>query len=70
MCDVSPAERKTVALQRLCLDPEPLNAVILRECYVVSTPADVQSKLSGKQHFSVINVKGRYRRTLLRNPRM
>ena len=45
---------------RLCLDPKPLNAAILRERYVILNPADVQSQLSGKRLFSVIDMKDGY----------
>ena len=52
-------EKKDKSL-RLCLDPKPLNAAILRERYVIPTPADVQSQLSGKRLFSVIDMKDGY----------
>ena len=44
----------------LNLDPKPLNAAILRERYVIPTSADVQSQLSGKWLFSVIDMKDGY----------
>ena len=37
-----------------------MNAKILRECYLIPTPADVQSQLSGKRLFSVIDMKDGY----------
>ena len=37
-----------------------MNATILRECYLIPTPADVQSQLSGKRLFSVIDMKDGY----------
>ena len=37
-----------------------MSAAILRERYVIPTPADVQSQLSGKRLFSVINIKHNY----------
>ena len=52
--------RKKDKSVRLCLDPKPLNAAILRERYVILTPADVQSQLSGKRLFSVIDMKDGY----------
>ena len=52
-------EKKDKSL-RLCLDPKPLNAAILRERYLIPTPADVQSQLSGKRLFSVIDKKDGY----------
>ena len=45
---------------RICLDPKPLNAVILREHYVIPTPNDVQFKLSGNTLFTVIDMKDAY----------
>ena len=45
---------------RLCLDLKLLNAAILRERYVIPTPADVQSQLSGKRLFLVIDMKDGY----------
>ena len=45
---------------RLCLDPKPLNAAILHERYVILNLADVQSQLSGKRLFSVIDMKDGY----------
>ena len=45
---------------RICLDLKPLNAVILREHYVISTSNDVQSKLSGNTLFTVIDMKDAY----------
>ena len=52
-------EKKDKSL-RLCLDPKPLNAAILRERYVILNPADVQSQLSDKRLFSVIDMKDGY----------
>ena len=48
-------EKKDKSL-RLCLDPKHLNAAIMRERYVIPTPADVQAQLSGKRVFSIIGV--------------
>ena len=45
---------------RLCLDPKPLNAAILRERYLIPTTGNVQSQLSGKRLFSVIDMKDGY----------
>ena len=52
-------EKKEKSL-RLCLDPKPLNSAILRERFVIPTPADVQSQLAGKRVFSVIDMKDGY----------
>ena len=52
-------EKKDKSL-RLCLDPKPLNAAIMRERYVIPTPADVQAQLCGKRVFSVIDMKDGY----------
>ena len=52
-------EKKDKSL-RLCLDPKPLNSAILRERFVIPTPADVQSQLAGKRVFSVIDMKDGY----------
>ena len=52
-------EKKDKSL-RLSLDPKPLNAAILRERYLIPTPADVQSQLSRKRLFSVIDMKDGY----------
>ena len=59
MSNLLVVEKKDKSL-RLCLDSKPLNATILRERYVVPTPADVQSQLSGKWLFSVIDIKDGY----------
>ena len=45
---------------RICLDPKPLNAVILREHYSIPTPGDVQSQLSGNTLFTVIDMEDAY----------
>ena len=45
---------------RICLGPKPLNAVIFREHHIIPTPADVQTKLSGKSLFTVIDMKDAY----------
>ena len=37
-------EKKDKSLH-LCLDPKPLNAVIMRQRYVIPTPTDVQEQL-------------------------
>ena len=61
-------EKKDKSL-RLFLDPKPLNAAILRERYVIPTPANVQSQLSGKRLFSVIDMKDGYWHVgLVKNP--
>ena len=52
-------EQKSGAL-RLCLDPRPLNAAIKRERHVIPTPADVQAQLSGKNVFTVVDMKDGY----------
>jgi len=52
-------EKKNKQL-RICLDPKPLNAVILREHYLIPTPADVQAKLSNNTLFTVIDMKDAY----------
>ena len=45
---------------RICLDPKPLNKAIKRERHYIATPADVQSKLSGKHLFTVMDMKDGY----------
>lgn len=45
---------------RVCLDPKPLNKATKRERYEISTPADVQSRLSGMKIFTVIDMKDAY----------
>ena len=61
-------EKKDKSL-RLFLDSKPLNAAILRERYVIPTPANVQSQLSGKRLFSVIDMKDGYWHVgLVKNP--
>ena len=52
---------------RICLDPKPLNAVILREHYNLPTPADVQAKLSANKFFTVIDMKDAYWHVKLTN---
>ena len=52
-------EKKFGAL-RLCLDLRPLNAAIKRERHVISTPADRQAQLSGKNIFTVVKLKDGY----------
>ena len=52
-------EKKNGSL-RLCLDPEPLNEAIKRERHNIPTPADVQSQLSGKTIFTVVDMKDGY----------
>ena len=52
-------EKKSGAL-RLCLDPRLLNAAIKRERHVMPTPADVQAQLSGKNVFTVVDMKDGY----------
>ena len=49
-------EKKNKQL-RICLDPKPLNAAILREHYIIPTPADVQAKLCNNTLFTVIDMK-------------
>jgi len=53
------AQKKDSSL-RLCLDPKPLNEAIKRENYMIPTPQDVLSKLSGKKVFTVIDMKNAY----------
>ena len=45
---------------RLCLDPKSLNEAIKRERQNIPTPADMQSQLSGKTIYMVIDMKDRY----------
>ena len=52
-------EKKNGSL-RLCLDPKPLNEAIKRERHNIPTPADVQSQLSGKTIFTVVDMKDGY----------
>ena len=52
-------EKKSGAL-RLCLDRRPLNAAIKRERHAIPTPADVQAQLSGKNAFTVVDMKDGY----------
>ena len=52
-------EKKNKQL-RICLDPKPLNAAILREHYIIPTPADVQAKLCNNTLFTVIDMKDAY----------
>ena len=52
-------EKKSGAL-RLCLDSRPLNAAIKRERHAIPTPSDVQAQLSGKQVFTVVDMKDGY----------
>ena len=52
-------EKKSGAL-RLCLDLQPLNAAIKRDRHVISTPADMQAQLSGKNVFTVVDMKDGY----------
>ena len=49
-------EKKNGSL-RLCLDPKPLNTAIRRERYTIPTPSDVQSQLSGKHIFTILDDK-------------
>ena len=42
---------------RLCLDPRPLNKAIRREHYRLPTPEDVQTQLSGKRIFTVVDMR-------------
>ena len=51
---------KTSGALRLCLDLRPLNAAIKRERHVIPTPADVQAQLSGKNVFTVVDMKDGY----------
>ena len=44
----------------VCLDPKPLNVAIKRERYEIPTPADVQSRLSGRCVFTVIDMQDAY----------
>ena len=41
---------------RVCLDPKPLNRAIKCERYEIPTPSDVQSRLSGMNIFTVIDM--------------
>ena len=45
---------------RVCLDPKPLNKAIKRERYEIPTPSNVQSRLSGMNIFTVIDMKDGY----------
>ena len=49
-------EKKNKTL-RICLDPKPLNEGIKRERYMIPTPRDVQSQLSGKSIFTVLDMR-------------
>ena len=49
-------EKKNGTL-RICLDPKPLNEAIKHERYTIPTPGDVQSQLSGKKVFTVVDMK-------------
>lgn len=42
---------------RLCIDPKPLNKYICREYFQIPTAADIISKLTAKNIFSVIDMK-------------
>ena len=42
---------------RLCLGPRPLNKAIRREHHRIPTPTDVQTRLAGKQVFSVMDMR-------------
>ena len=44
----------------MCLDPKPLNRAIKRERYEIPTPEDVQSRLSGMEIFTVVDIKDGY----------
>ena len=59
MSNIIIVEKKN-GLLRLCLDPKPLNEAIKRERHNILTPADVQSQLSGKTIFTVIDMKDGY----------
>ena len=52
--------RKKNGSLRLCLDPKPFNEAIKRERHNIPTPADVQSQLSGKTIFTVVDMKDGY----------
>ena len=52
-------EKKNGSL-RLCLDPKPLNEAIKHERHNITTPADVQSQLSGKTIFTVVHMTDGY----------
>jgi hypothetical protein len=52
-------EKKDGSL-RLCLDPKSLNSAIMREQYVIPTPADVQARLHDKKLFTVVDMKDAY----------
>ena len=45
---------------RICLDPKPLDAAILREHYSILNPGDVQLQLSDNNLFIVIDMKDAY----------
>ena len=48
----------------ICLDPTPLNKIMLREPFYYLTPDDVYNKLAKATCFTVINLKkdtGKYR---------
>ena len=49
-------EKKDCSM-RVCLDPRPLNKVIMREHHRIPTPEDVQACMAGKQIFTVVDMK-------------
>lgn len=52
---------KTDGSIRLCLDPQELNKVILREYILISTLDDIRSKLVNKKYFTVFDIKKGFR---------
>ena len=48
---------KTDKSLRLCIDPQELNKCIQREFFEIPTFEEIRSKLSGKQYFSVLDLK-------------
>ena len=59
-------EKKNGSL-RLCHDPKPLNEAIKRERNNIQTQANVQSQLSWKTIFTVVDMKDRYWHVKLSN---
>ena len=45
---------------RLCLDPKPLNKVVMREPSIIPTASEVQAQLAGKRIFTVLDMRDAY----------
>lgn len=53
---------------RLCLDPKELNNNILRENYPIASPEDIYNSLSGKEVFTVLDLKDGFFQVELDDP--